>query len=446
MLPKPFKACPSSTHENFSLLQGMMLPPILVLLFFIAESLLFTVFRGRLGFFYSPIAFLVLGLSLGLIPLLFPAQWHRPGKKGIFMTRTHALIIWVIGVILSGGMMMYIVESYPLNPKYSDIIPTLDSIYLDRFLAAEPVYTEGKCGDLPCTPNYLPMQWLPFVISAVIGFDHRWTALFFLWIAIGLLVHLLRKSGLSGWNVLLRAFLPFILLFAWMKWNPDTFGHTIETLITAWYLMLGIGFSYTQPWIRGGGLILTLLSRYTLAFWMPLYILLYKKLSEDKFRKTAFFTLAGVLLLYVFPFLISEPLSFWKGFESYPIAAMGEWKGQAWQAAGDPPFQLFQGFGFASWVYTYAQGSLEDKFMLARILNLAGALFGTLLAGIAVYKLGKNVPEDLKLLVSFKIYLTFFFAFLLVPYTYLHLVPSFFSLLIVLRYYYTAGERQSPKV
>lgn len=415
------------------------LPPLFVWIFFIAEALLFTVFRGRLGFLYSPLVLAGLSLGIALIPLLSPKQWHRPGLKEEKVPLKNIVIVWVIGVTVSAFALYNLIELYPLDPKVSDIIPTIDSIYLDRFLNAMPVYAEGRCGEVACTPNYLPMQWVPFIISGVIGFDHRWTAMAALWIAIGLFLLLLRRSGLSGWTGLLRGASPFILLLVWMQWNPDAFGHTIETLIVAWYLMLGIGFSYTQPWVRGGGLILTLLSRYLLAIWLPLYILMYKGLSEDKFKKAALFTFAGVLILYVFPFLLSEPFSFWRGFESYPIAALGEWQGQSWQKPGEPPFQLFQGFGFASYIYSFYPGNLEEKFMFARMLNLGGSVLGTLLAGLAVYKLGNHVPEDLKLLVSFKIYLTFFFAFLLVPYTYLHLVPSFFSLLIVTRYYYKAS-------
>jgi hypothetical protein len=413
------------------------IPPFLVLSFFIVETLLLTVFRGRLGFIISPIALMISAWGISIIPLLSPKQWHRPGITEEKLLIRNLIGIWLAGVACSAGMLHYIIQEYPLNPNISDIIPTIDSIYLNRFLSASPVYAEGTCGNIACTPNYLPMQWLPFLISKLIGFDHRWTAMGMLWIALGFLINLLRKSGLSGISGLTRAIFPFVLLILWLFWNPDTFGHTIEPLITAWYLLMGIGFSYSKPWIRGGGLILTLLSRYLLAFWLPLYIMMYKGLSEDKFRKAALFTFAGVLILYVIPFLIADPLSFWRGFESYPIAALGEWKGQAWQPAGDPPFQLFQGMGFASYLYSFHSGSLEEKFLLARMLNLMGSVMGTIIAGLLVYYVGKNVPDDLKLLVSFKIYLSFFFAFLLVPYTYLHLVPSFFSLLIVLRYYYS---------
>lgn len=410
-------------------------PPALVLSAFVGEVLLHTVLRRRAGFLWSPAILIFLGLTLSVTPLLAPAHWHRPEKKHIILPRLRVWLIWGLGVCFTGFMLWGLIPQYPINPTVSDIIPTIDSVYLKRFLDAAPVYAEGMCGDTPCTPNYLPMQWLPFLISFALSLDHRWTAMAFLWIAIALLQFLMRKSGVSGWNGHLRLMIPFALLAAWLHWNPDTFGHTIEPLIAAWYLVLGIGFSYAQPWVRSVGLVVTLLSRYLLVFWLPLYIWMYRNLSEVKFRKATLFALAGILLFYVLPFLLAEPFSFWKGFESYPIAALGEWKGQAWQKAGDPPFQLFQGFGFASWIYTYAAGNLEEKFMLARMLNLAGAAAGTLIAGLSVHYLGRNVPEDLRLLVSFKIYLTFFFAFLLVPYTYLQLVPSFFSLLIVLRYY-----------
>jgi hypothetical protein len=144
--------------------------------------------------------------------------------------------------------------------------------------------------------------------------------------------------------------------------------------------------------------------------------------------------LIGLMGIYVIPFLILEDDlgAFLRGFSSYPIAAMGEWKGQAWQAAGDPPWQLFRGSGFAAWFYTLVPGDLVTKFTICRYTHLSISLGGALLAFGIWYRNRNRIPHGILWVYSLKVYLTIFYAFMIVPYEYLWMVPSGFSIIIFL--------------
>jgi hypothetical protein len=414
-----------------------------VLLFaFIFESLLIVWLRERIGIWITPILLLMTSLSIAILPILQPSFWREDHLDGIKASRSNLFLLFLAGVLITGKMMFSIIESYPIDASRSDIIPTLQNIYVDRFLNGDEVYAAGDCGGISCTPNYLPMQWIPFIIAEWLGLDYRWISIGVLWFALGMLFIVFRRTGLCGWQGLGRSSIPFLLLIFWMYKHPDGFGYTIEPLNAAYYLLFGISLFYSVPIIRAIGLAGVILSRYLIVFFIPLILWHSIRVNRRSAYFTGLLTIGIILALYVIPFLIPDPGAFWRGYQSYPIAAMGEWRGQSWQDAGAPPFQLFQGLGFASWIYTLVPSGLEFKFLISKYLHLFASAAGVVIAALVYNRYKKMVSHELLLLSGFKIYLTLFFSFLIVPYVYLHLIPSFFSLLIVMRY---AQKRRQQK-
>jgi len=409
--------------------------PLLVMLAFAGETLMFTFFRGKAGIWLSPMLTGIFSAGIALIPLINPKPWKLRNTEGLKASKSNILLIWIAGVLLTAQLMNGIIIQYPLDVNNSDIIPTLQELYVSRFLEGLPVYAEGDCQGIPCTPNYLPLQWLPFIIAEILNLDYRWIGMIAIWLSIAGLYYVLHKTALCGWQGISRMFLPFVLLALWMYQHPEGFGYTVETLNVAWYMLLGLSFYFRGSTIRVLGILGTVLSRYLLIFWLPAYAWMEKKRSPIRFRKIVTLSFMGILALYIIPFLFQDPGAFWRGFQSYPIAALGEWKGQSWQETGDNPYQLFQGLGLASWFYTLAPGDLDFKFTLSRYAHLLASLLGLILAFRIQKKYRGKVSDELLLLTGLKIYMTLFFSFLIVPYVYLHLIPSFFSLLIVLRYF-----------
>jgi hypothetical protein len=141
--------------------------------------------------------------------------------------------------------------------------------------------------------------------------------------------------------------------------------------------------------------------------------------------------LIGFMLIFYLPFLIQSPHMLSSGSNLWIDAALGEWKGQSWQALGDNPFQLFQGMGFASWIYTWGTGSLQEKIIFTKNLMLFFSVL-TMLGMIVFVWLKKN-QFDKKLMALFclKISLLVFYSFVFVPYVYLFWVTLIPSIMIL---------------
>jgi hypothetical protein len=402
------------------------------------ELYLVTFGRNKLGIWLGPIGLLLTGLLIGILPLFFLKE--RLLEDAI-SPKINKKFNWKLALAVGVGCLLVIfillpniLFRFPIDPLQSDIIPTLLDLYIHRFIQGIPVYTEGLCNGVPCTPNYLPLHWLPFLISYYLNFDPRILGLIFLTLAISISYGRILINSVPVKYLWLLGLTGPLWLFLWMKFQSEAFGHTTESMITAWYIILGLGIWINTVSSGIIGTLFTLLSRYSVAFWLPVFGI--GKMISD--RKYFYYWIMGVLIglmgIYVIPFLILEDDlgAFLRGFSSYPIAAMGEWKGQAWQAAGDPPWQLFRGSGFAAWFYTLVPGDLVTKFTICRYTHLSISLGGALLAFGIWYRNRNRIPHGILWVYSLKVYLTIFYAFMIVPYEYLWMVPSGFSIIIFL--------------
>jgi hypothetical protein len=203
-------------------------------------------------------------------------------------------------------------------------------------------------------------------------------------------------------------------------------------VIAFYYVFLGLSFFSSVKLFQVIGLGLSILSRYSLLFWLPVWEAS-KLLSKRKeFYWMTFTLILFCLLFYVIPFVIPNPEVLQKGSNLWVDAALNEWDGQDWQAKGDKPFQLFQGLGFASWFHQFYPGTLSEKLMASKNallgLNILGMIF-------LIYFRIKNrlLDERIFLLLSLKFCLTIFFAFVFIPYVYLFWVPISLSLVIVVQ-------------
>jgi hypothetical protein len=120
-------------------------------------------------------------------------------------------------------------------------------------------------------------------------------------------------------------------------------------------------------------------------------------------------------------------------YPQYTAAAFGEWRGQSWQKDGDLPFQLSQAYGFAIYFYQWGKGEIIHRLKLTQIVHLIICI-ALPLATLLWFWLRKNkrLPLNWFLLLSLKLYLVFFFAFIQVPYAYLFFTPLLVSSLITI--------------
>jgi hypothetical protein len=274
-------------------------------------------------------------------------------------------------------------------------------------------------------PTYLPMHWLPFVVSEWIGLDARvWSGILF-FIAALVFLRPLQQRFASRMHQHILAFAPVLFAGLLLLFQRDDMGYSVELLLAGYYLLFCRSLLSLNPWMAALSLVLILLSRFSLVLWLPLaLVVLWQQMGHRFVLKAALPVIVGILLIYVWPFLSERPDSFKNAQDYYAMAAEKEWSGQSWQKPGDHPFQISRGLGFAWWFYKLAPGSLAERIAVVRLSHLALSL---LAVGLLLFwyfkKLRGSMPLPIFLLGSLHLYLWVFTLFIQVPYPYLFFIP-----------------------
>jgi len=407
---------------------------ILVVVFVIEIGML-SFLRGKFGIYYSPIILFLASLFIGIYPIivLYKNKITAHETDSIIPPNRVkiALIISsiIIGILISSIYLSKIFTDYEINAKKSDIIPCIN-ILVTRVLNKEFPYKTISDWGYDLSPNYMPLTWMPFIIAKIINFDFRWLA-FSVWcLSVAFYTLVLLRKNLPLIHSAFLSLLPFVVLLTLTKYEPAIFGYTIEPLIAGYYLILSLTILSKSNLIRAIGLILCLLSRYSLILWIPFYLTTVFFLEK---KRNAIIILVLVLiaifLVYYLPFVSSDWTVVKKGHEYYTTCALGEWN--LWQNQGDKPYNLFRGAGFACYFYDFLNVNLLDRLKILQYTHYSISILSVLILGFLYMSLKKQVDYRLYLLFSLKIYLTFFYNFIQVPYTYLFMVPLFISLVII---------------
>ncbi|PJJ48474.1 hypothetical protein [Hymenobacter chitinivorans] len=405
-------------------------------LLFVLEVLFFTYLRNSLGPYWSPVTLYALSLGLCLLTaravlgyrFAWPATTAAVAWPRLAVAAALTLVSWLITMpVLRKLMAQHVVSTIGSR---SDILPALQ-VYVTRFLGPEPVYRPITLLGYTFLPNYPPLQWLPFVPAEVLGLDYRAWAFGALLLALLVAYQWqLVRLALPRGEWLLKAVLPVLVLHFAVLTDKSMFGLTVESLIVGYYCILAISTLSSNPWLKALGLVLCLLSRFSLVLWVPLYGLLLLRENPRRGWRTAGLALAGGLLV-LGPFLLHDPTIFLRAqLENLGIAE-GEWQHIDPLAPVAVPMHLFNGVGMAPWFYDLP-GTLTE-----RITRLQFAQFGlctavVVLAGLLFWRVRHRFDPRLAALLSLKAYLATFYAFLIIPYTYLASVSLFTSLFVVL--------------
>jgi hypothetical protein len=373
------------------------------------------------------------GLTIGVVLLI---KFY--GKKSEITTSAHKTIgipliivtVFAVFLIPIGFLLNNIFTAYPIDERLSDVIPTI-RIAVQRFLAGETVYKEVKfdAGWTLVHVGYLPMQWLPFSIAEMLKLDYRMIA-FFIW-AIASITLIYRTAKSDKWHGIVIASLSLVMIFLVSKFQSALLGTTVELMVAGYYILFIIGQNQKSPVLKGLGIVICLLSRFSLVLWLPLWIITEWFSGERKHAIIAAVTIFfAVLIIYVIPFMSQDWGMFFRVFKNYDKAAMGEW--QHLNASGKP-YHLYAGNGFAYLYYEkLAHLDLMQRIKALKMTHLILSLLSVITCAVFYYfKNSKYQYYQIFLLASFKIYLTFFLQFIQVPYTYILMVGCFVSLAII---------------
>ncbi|TGE15659.1 hypothetical protein [Hymenobacter elongatus] len=405
-------------------------------LLFVLEVLFFTYWRNNLGPYWSPVLLYALGWGLCLLAaravrgyrFVWPQMASRPLLTRLALGVGLSLGSWLLTTpILRKLIARADVATIGVR---SDIIPALQ-VYVTRFLGPDTVYQPIDLLGYTFLPNYPPLQWLPFVPAEVLGLDYRSWAFGLLLVALlGGYQWQLARLALPTAEWLLKAVLPVLVLHFAVMTDKSMFSLTVESLIIGYYCVLAAGTLSGSPWAKALGVVLCLLSRFSLVLWLPLYGLLLLWENPRRGWLTAGLALAGVLLIFG-PFLLHDPTIFLRAqLENIGIAE-GEWQHIDPQAPVAVPMHLFNGVGFAPWFYDLP-GTLVERIARLQLAQLAACGAVVVGSGLLFWRFRHRFDARLAALLSLKVYLATFYGFLIIPYTYLASVSLFTSLFVVL--------------
>lgn len=399
-----------------------------------AELAMQTWLRKEFGAFWSPFVWLVAGLVVAGSAFWLFSRQKSEASTSSFQFPRWAQIGVVGGVFLVGCLVTFfriwpVFDEFPVDPLQSDVIPSLE-IYVKRLLGGERVYTTLYFPTWEVEPTYFPMMWLPYVIPELLKIDYRWLSLGAFYAMVGIYAGRMLWLGRPFEEVALKTAFPFYALWLLIRDDRFIFGHSVELTAVAFYLFLALTLFHRKTWVMALGIVPCLLSRYAFTFWLPAYFaMIWIGRGFFPALRTGLYTLLGVVLLYIIPFWMKDPGILTRGLAYYEKTAIGQWQTQPWQESGQKPHHLDQGLSFSLLFYDHGPGTVEERLAANRKVQFGVCLLAAIgfLAGFYFWK-KRGLDPRLYGLASLKAYLTLFYGFLYVPFSYLFLVPLFISL------------------
>ncbi len=395
-----------------------------------------TFWQNKYGAYISPVVWMGAGVvsclaalwMIGFRTSPIPA-WPKPSLP--ISRYALAMGLFLSGAIFCALRLQDVFSEFEVAAKNSDIIPSLQ-LYVQRWLGGEKVYQPMVFDGWTVLPTYFPLLWMPYAFSEILQIDYRWTAYVVFLIAILLYQIWLVRRDVPWWELVIKSLIPFLFIYYFVQYARGTLGFAVELLPVGFYLILSFSILRKNKLFLALGIVLCLLSRYAFTFWLPVFLLVYW--IENGFKnvlRVGLYSLVGVLLVYVLPFLVKDPTILTNGLKYYGKTAEGQWETQYWQEPGDVPHHLNKGFGMAMYFYDDIELTVPDRLKRNRKYHLAvcGFVAVLLLGGYFLFRSrGLNVP--IYFLIGLKLYLVFFYGFFYVPFSYLYKLPLFLSLAI----------------
>lgn len=407
---------------------------LILFVLIVIEILLITYCRNIFGSLVSPVILLLVSTTVGIIIIRGFKREESPHQILEFRNADKQTLDFILLFVVMTVISMFfpkrgfvgIVHSFLIDPKYSDVIPTIQ-VMCKRFVSGEPVYQYIENFGYKIAPSYMPMVWMPYVPAEILHFDYR----YFMWIFWLAGVVLLLYIGIRKRNGLIPNLLSTLLLgffiFSLVDKEPAALGWTPELANATFYILLAIGLLCDNLWIKAAVIAGCLLSRYSVVLFLPIiYFIEWQQYGIKKSIKLLLYTILIVCGLII-PMVNNHWHELYDGYKYYSVSGLGEWQHLDGNGL---PIHILNGNGLVAWVYTFKKGTIEDKFAFMHVVHLS-FVFLTV-AGLFVYYWLKRAALNAKwyIIGALKIYLTVFYGFIQVPYTYLFLVPVLYSIAV----------------
>ncbi len=245
-------------------------------------------------------------------------------------------------------------ESMPVGLSFGDVIPQIEVMNRRLLAGSDPYAPIWNFGYEIRTP-YLPLHWMPFSLAAWLGFDPRWVSFAGWVLASGVFGLVLRALRLPWPIALISAALPAVYLALLIVFRPVLLGATVELLICAYTLVFAAGLLLARPLVHAAGWLPLLLSRYGAVLFFPVWFRAtwLRHGRAAAFRGAAVVGL-GIGLLFVVPFWLQRPRLLGDGLAYHDFVLTKRWVNPRFHGANGKPSLLYEGIGWARFVYELA--------------------------------------------------------------------------------------------
>ncbi|HPI53481.1 MAG TPA: hypothetical protein PLU10_02245 [Chitinophagaceae bacterium] len=405
----------------------------IVCLFLLLQCFLLFKGSGIFGIILNPILFFIVSFAFPFfINYVDQVKYvsndptiNYPQSKGNLQGLLYALL-GVFSVVCSFEEIRKLFKKFPLPTPNSDIFQQLDMLY-DRFTQGVFPYAPVETVFYKPYPVYLPMHWLPIGISRYLHLDTRWSAFFILALVVGIFAFYVGKQVLPWFQKVFIIALPSLTIWVFILFGGEDLIVSFEVLIMAYYFLLATGFIFKNNSLIILGLILCLLSRYTLIFWTPLLAIIF--LVNFPLKKNivyAFLVISAIAVIYIIPFILKDPSIFAKGIRYHNGCCVSE--------IDNGFYTSFNGVHFAYLLHLIPTKNTEASVFMMRCVQ-AIALLSMLGLGLFTYFKRKSHPNlYVHLLHYLYLFVLVFFCFSPLTYRYYLSVLLILSIAVCLQW------------
>lgn len=404
------------------------LTPYLLLLFILAETISCTygIDSGVHSSFFA-ILYFISGIAIGVMPLFSqPAlSTSKPLIKNGRMLTTVSMILLVIISVYFIFQMTLIMRDNVIDYKVADMLPQIKAM-CQRLIHQQQVYApiqeiwNGK------QPPYMPLMWIPFAPAEWLGIDVRWTTTIFILGGLFLTYKILPTNKSSNPLIVAGSFISLCILLNFiLRVDPFTMSRTEEGVVIGYYLLLAFALATRNTMLTGIAIACCLLSRFSLFFWVPMY-LVFVFIYESRQKAYILVAVIATILLFIFliPYGFRQPEYFMNIPSDYHVGVDNAWKSNY---SDGGYYQHF--LGYARYF------DISQIELLHRLQIIVAVILPVLLiSGFALFKKRVQFNAVFFGICSLKLVLVFFYNMVEVPYHYLFYVSTFFSYAILMMY------------
>ena len=213
-------------------------------------------------------------------------------------------------------------------------------------------------------------------------------------------------------------------MYEFIQFHSFDYTVSLEMLPAAYYILFILACLRGSWWAMGITLSFCLMSRFSIILLIPfLGYYVWKRYGFSVLSKSVLVLVSSITLLFVIPFMTKDPSLPLKIIGNYDSGAANEWQTHGWQEPGAEPHQLARGFGLAIFVKKFYEYDIKDGIHHLKQGSVALCLLTAFFLVYLYWRNQKHLNRDWLFLGGLKLYLSFFYAFVLIPYPYLFALP-----------------------